>query len=99
MRLSGGQRQRLALARALYSRPNILVLDAATSALDPQTEQKVVAALAEGHERLTTVTVTHRLKTVTDYDCIHYVEKGRIVASGDFATLVAADAAFRDFAH
>ena len=87
VRLSGGQRQRLALARALYGRPNVLVLDEATSALDPATERKVVQALADGHDRLTVVTVTHRLGTVRDYDCIHYVEQGRIVASGDFASL------------
>ena len=87
VRLSGGQRQRLALARALYGRPNILVLDEATSALDPATERKVVDALAEAHDQLTVVTVTHRLGTVRDYDCIHYVEAGRIVASGDFASL------------
>ena len=87
VRLSGGQRQRLALARALYGQPNILVLDEATSALDPATERKVVQALADGHDQLTVVTVTHRLGTVRDYDCIHYVEQGRIVASGDFTSL------------
>lgn len=96
VRLSGGQRQRLALARALYGRPNILVLDEATSALDPLTEQKVVTALAGEAEQLTVVTVTHRLNTVRDYDCIHYVENGRIVASGDFATLAETHGFFRE---
>ncbi len=99
VRLSGGQRQRLALARALFGRPNVLVLDEATSALDPVTEQKVVGALAHEHDRLTVITVTHRLNTVKDYDCIHYVEHGRIVASGDYATLLKSHAFFRETAH
>ena len=92
-------RQRLALARALYGRPNILVLDEATSALDPATERKVVEALAAGHDQLTVVTVTHRLGTVRDYDCIHYVEQGRIVASGDFASLAKFHDPFGALAH
>ena len=87
VRLSGGQRQRLALARALYGHPNLLILDEATSALDPRTERKVVAALNEARQALTVVTVTHRLATVKDYDCIHYVEHGRIVVSGDHAAV------------
>ena len=99
VRLSGGQRQRLALARALYGEPNVLVMDEATSALDPKTERAVVAALAAAHEQLTIVTVTHRLRTVRDYDCIHYVEDGRIVASGDFATLSQIHAGFGEQAH
>ena len=95
MRLSGGQRQRLALARALYARPNILVMDEATSALDPATERQVVAALAEAHDALTVITVTHRMTTVRNYDCIHYVESGRVVASGDFDGLSERHADFR----
>lgn len=99
VQLSGGQRQRLALARALYPKPNVLVMDEATSALDPATEAKVVAAFSEGRERLTVVTVTHRVNTVKNHDCIHYVEKGRIVASGDFAELAERHPAFRAQAH
>ena len=99
MRLSGGQRQRLALARALYARPNILVMDEATSALDPATERQVVAALAEAHDALTVITVTHRMTTVRNYDCIHYVESGRVVASGDFDGLSERHADFRVQTH
>jgi ATP-binding cassette, subfamily B, bacterial PglK len=95
VRLSGGQRQRLALARALYARPNVLVMDEATSALDPQTERQVVAALAQAHDALTVITVTHRINTVRNYDCIHYVQNGRVVASGDFAGLSERHADFR----
>ena len=99
VRLSGGQRQRLALARALYARPNVLVMDEATSALDAATERLVVAALAEANDALTVITVTHRIGTVRDYDCIHYVENGRVVASGNFADLSDRHADFRLQAH
>ena len=95
VRLSGGQRQRLALARALFGNPDTLLLDEATSALDPATERQVVAALAEAHDSLTVITVTHRINTVRNYDCIHYVENGRVVASGDFADLSERHADFR----
>ncbi|MFM5908194.1 MAG: ABC transporter ATP-binding protein [Novosphingobium sp.] len=99
VRLSGGQRQRLALARALYAEPNLLILDEATSALDPKTEARVVAAMAKEVGELTIVTITHRLDTVKDYDCIFYLEHGRILCSGDFKTLVAENPRFRDFTH
>jgi len=98
VRISGGQRQRIALARALFGHPNVLVLDEATSALDPATEKRVVAALNQESEKLTVVTVTHRLGTVKDYHCIHYVEHGRIVASGGFEELARSHPAFRELA-
>ena len=59
----------------------------------------MVAALADAHDQLTVVTVTHRLGTVRDYDCIHYVEQGRIVASGDFASLAKFHDSFGAIAH
>jgi ABC-type bacteriocin/lantibiotic exporter with double-glycine peptidase domain len=94
--LSGGQRQRIALARALYERPNLLVLDEATSALDPRTEEGVVASLADTHDKLTVVTVTHRLNTIRDYDVIHFVRAGKIVASGTYDELQKLDI-FQEF--
>jgi ATP-binding cassette subfamily C protein len=97
VRLSGGQRQRLALARALYRRPTLLIMDEAGSALDARTEQTIFAALESARDRFTIVAVTHRLSTVRAYDSIHYMERGRIVASGDFASLVK-HAAFRELA-
>ena len=97
VRLSGGQRQRLALARALYETPNVLVLDEATSALDPATEKQVVATLAATHEKLTVITVTHRLSTIRDYDRIYYLRHGAILAAGTYAELEA-DPDFAQFA-
>ncbi|MGE3689832.1 MAG: ABC transporter ATP-binding protein [Novosphingobium sp.] len=99
VRLSGGQRQRLALARALFCKPDVLILDEATSALDPATESRVVEAMNQASQNLTVVTVTHRINTVKNYDCIHFVEGGRIVASGTYAELAADHAGFRDLTH
>jgi ATP-binding cassette subfamily B protein len=81
-RLSGGQRQRVAIARALVRQPSILLLDEATSALDPAAESAVndtVRKLAVGR---TIVSVTHRLSSVQDADCLHVMEAGRLAESG-----------------
>ena len=82
VRLSGGQRQRLSIARALLRDPRLLILDEATSALDPATEAAIVQTLqAMGHGR-TTVAITHRLSSVTDYDRIFVLDQGRLVEQG-----------------
>lgn len=97
VKLSGGQRQRLALARAFYEKPSLLILDEATSALDPRTEQRVMEALRRERAGMTIVTVTHRISTVADYDCIYYIENGRILYSGNYASLVENHENFRKF--
>ncbi len=84
LRLSGGQRQRLGIARALYSRPRLLVLDEATSALDAETEHAVAEMLAELHGDVTTVVIAHRLSTVRHADVVVYLEQGSVLARGSF---------------
>jgi ATP-binding cassette, subfamily B, bacterial PglK len=85
VRLSGGQRQRVGLARALYTRPSVLVLDEATSNLDQATERRIVDTLAELQRGVTIVFVTHRIASVRHCDRILYVENGEVRASGTFA--------------
>lgn len=88
VRLSGGQRQRLGLARALFTRPRLIVLDEATSALDAQTERMVTETLASLGAGVTRVVVAHRLATIRNVDQVVYLESGRIrsVGSFDFVT-------------
>ncbi|HEU4329765.1 MAG TPA: ATP-binding cassette domain-containing protein, partial [Lapillicoccus sp.] len=80
--LSGGQRQRLSLARALLRRPRLLVLDDATSAVDPAVEQQILAALREASSGTTVLVVAYRMATITLADEVVYVEEGRIVDHG-----------------
>ena len=83
-RLSGGQRQRLGIARAVFTKPKMLVLDEATSALDGQSEAEISLAISELKGNTTLVIVAHRLSTVRDADVVVYLEKGEIIAKGTF---------------
>ncbi|MBP9642547.1 MAG: cysteine/glutathione ABC transporter permease/ATP-binding protein CydD [Budvicia sp.] len=86
-RLSVGQAQRVAVARALLSPCNLLLLDEPTASLDANSERLVMSALTEAATRQTTILVTHRLEDIDGYDQIWVMDKGQIVQQGNFATL------------
>ena len=83
-KLSGGQRQRLGIARAMFTKPKLLILDESTSALDAQTELAVSEAIAAIPYEITTVIIAHRLSTVRKADQVIYLQEGIMVASGSF---------------
>ncbi|HKP71373.1 MAG TPA: ATP-binding cassette domain-containing protein, partial [Pyrinomonadaceae bacterium] len=81
-RLSGGQRQRIAIARALIRNPTLIILDEATSALDPATEAAINETLERVSAGRTVIAVTHRLKSVVDYEHIFVFKEGRVIERG-----------------
>jgi ATP-binding cassette subfamily B protein len=76
--LSGGQRQRIAIARALLSRPRILIFDEATSALDPETESIVMKSLSEIAKNRPVLMISHRLSTLTRCNKIAFMDNGEL---------------------
>ena len=83
-RISGGQRQRLGIARAMFTRPHLLVLDEATSSLDGETEASISEAIHALRGSTTVVIIAHRLSTVRNADMVVYLANGKVVASGTF---------------
>ena len=83
--LSGGQRQRLGIARAMFTKPKLLVLDEATSALDGETEMLVSKAINSLKGSVTIILVAHRLSTVRDADLVLYMEEGKLLAHGSLS--------------
>jgi ATP-binding cassette, subfamily B, bacterial PglK len=88
VRLSGGQLQRIAIARALYHSPQVLVLDEATSSLDTYTERGVMDAVRALHGEKTVIIVAHRMSTVACCDRLFRLESGVLVEQGDVASVL-----------
>jgi ATP-binding cassette, subfamily B, multidrug efflux pump len=86
--LSGGQKQRLSIARALIRNSSILILDDSTSALDMETEYRLLKNLNEKHKKATTFIIAHRISAVKNADQILYVENGYVVESGSHEELL-----------
>jgi subfamily B ATP-binding cassette protein MsbA len=92
--LSGGERQRIALARAILRRPDILILDEATNAVDNFTEAEIGKALAQLRGRMTVIVIAHRLTSTRDADRVVVMESGRIVEIGRRQDLLVGDGVF-----
>jgi ATP-binding cassette subfamily B protein len=94
--LSGGQKQRIAIARALLTRPKILILDDSTSSVDVETETRIQEALEVQMHRHTMLVVAQRISTVLKADKIVVLEKGRIAAEGTHVELMVASPIYRE---
>ncbi len=88
VRLSGGQRQRITIARALLLKPEVLIMDEATSHLDSETEVAIKSAIKKLHGKYTQVIIAHRFSTILHADNIVLMEKGRILAQGKHKELL-----------
>jgi ABC-type multidrug transport system fused ATPase/permease subunit len=97
--LSGGQRQRLGIARALLTKPKIVIFDEATSALDAETENRVSESILKLTGECTVIFIAHRLSVVRSADMIYYIDKGEIINHGTFEELRSINADFNNQAN
>ena len=96
MNLSGGQRQRIALARALVREPRVLVLDDATSAVDPRVERDILTGLRRDGQGPTVLIIAYRLASILLADHVVHVDRGRVVDAGSHADLLKRDPGYRE---
>ena len=94
--LSGGQRQRVAIARAILADPRVLILDDATSSVDPTKEHEIRDALAEVMRGRTTIIIAHRPATIALADRVVLIDDGAVAAEGTHAQLLATSARYRE---
>ena len=87
IRLSGGEKQRVGIARALYRKPKILILDEATSSLDTSTEKDIINSINYLKNKLTIIIVTHRLNTIKNCEKVFLIKDGKIIDSGNLGYL------------
>lgn len=92
--LSQGQKQRILIARAVYKNPDFIFLDEATNSLDAKNERAIVENLDRFYKGRTVVVVAHRLSTVRNADCIIVIDRGKVVETGDHASLIARRGAY-----
>ncbi len=93
--LSGGQKQRLAIVRALLRKPDVLIMDEATSNLDTVTEDQIKKVLEEYSDDMTWIMIAHRLHTIKSCDIIYVMDRGKVIEQGTHQELLAIDGRYR----
>lgn len=94
--LSGGQKQRLAIVRALLRKPDVLIMDEATSNLDTITEKSIKEMLEQFSETMTCIIIAHRMNTIKKCDYIYVMDKGSVIEQGTHQSLLDEDGVYRE---